>query len=161
MIKSKTHQFTYHVFGSLDEVPENHKKIILKATESREFAYAPYSGFYVGAAVLLKNGEIVVGSNQENAAYPSGLCAERVALFSAGAQFPNTSIEVLVVSCRNTKKLTDQPFSSCGACRQVMLEYELKQESPITVYYIGETGEVIQVDSVKDLVPLYFPPEAL
>ena len=161
MITKKTHQFTYRVFGSLDEVPGYHKEVILKAIESRELAYAPYSGFYVGSAVLLKNGKIVVGSNQENAAYPSGLCAERVALFSAGSQFPNTEIEVLVVSCRNTKKLTDQPFSSCGACRQVMLEYELKQKNAIMVYYLGETGAVIQVESVTDLVPLYFPPEAL
>ncbi len=161
MIQKKTHQFTYRVFGSLDQVPEKHKEIIQKAIESRELAYAPYSGFYVGASVLLTNGKIVVGSNQENAAYPSGLCAERVALFSAGAQFPDTGIEVLVVSCRNTKKITDQPFSSCGACRQVMLEYELKQEAPIMVYFLGEKGAVVQINSVKDLVPLYFPPEAL
>jgi cytidine deaminase len=161
VIEKKTQQFTYAVHQNIDSVSEEHKEVMLKAIENREQAYAPYSGFNVGAAVLLKNGKIVTGSNQENAAYPSGLCAERVALFAAGSHYPNVEIDILVVTCRNTKKLTDQPFSSCGGCRQVMLEYELKQSSPITVYYLGETGPVIQVDSVTDLVPLFFPPQAL
>lgn len=161
MIEKKIQQFTYAVHQDVNSISDEHKEVITKAIENREQAYAPYSGFNVGAAVLLKNGKIVTGSNQENAAYPSGLCAERVALFAAGSHYPDVEIETLVVTCRNTKKLTDQPFSSCGGCRQVMLEYELKQTSPITVYYLGETGPVIQVDSVTDLVPLFFPPQAL
>lgn len=161
MIEKKTQQFTYAVHQDVESISEEHRLAIEKAIENREQAYAPYSGFNVGAAVLLKNGKIVTGSNQENAAYPSGLCAERVALFAAGSHYPNVEIEALVVTCRNTMKLTDQPFSSCGGCRQVMLEYELKQSTPIAVYYLGETGPVIQVDSVTDLVPLFFPPQAL
>lgn len=161
MIEKKIQQIAYSVHSDISTIGDEHQEAISKAIQNREQAYAPYSGFYVGAAALLSSGRIVTGANQENAAYPSGLCAERVALFAAGAQHPKETIEALVVTCRNTKKLTDQPFSSCGACRQVMLEYELKQKSPITVYYLGETGPVIQVDSVVDLVPLYFPPEAL
>ncbi|MCT4625354.1 MAG: cytidine deaminase [Schleiferiaceae bacterium] len=157
----KKETFEYIVHDSIESVSEEHKELIAKAVENREQAYAPYSGFYVGSSVLLANGEIVTGSNQENAAYPSGLCAERVALFSAGATYPNEIIKALVVTCRNTKKLTDQPFSSCGACRQVMLEYELKQDEDIIVYYLGEQGPIIQVNAVKDLMPLHFPPDAL
>ena len=144
------------------EVLNNHDKQLLeKAIESREHAYAPYSHFRVGASVLLEGGTIVTGNNQENAVYPSGLCAERVAVFAANANYPGKKIKAIAISCRNTKRKTAIPFTSCGSCRQVMLEYELKQEEPISVLFYGEDGEVWKVPNTKVLLPLYFDKSAL
>ena len=137
------------------------KTLLEKAIESREQAYAPYSHFRVGAAVLLDNDLIVTGNNQENAVYPSGLCAERVAVFAANANHPGKKIKSIAISCRNTKRKTAIPFTSCGSCRQVMLEYELKQEQPIRVLFYGEDGEVWEVPNTKVLLPLYFDKSAL
>ncbi len=143
-------------YNSIEELSVNDKALMEQAIKSREHAYAPYSHFRVGAAVLLENGEIILGSNQENAAYPSGLCAERVAIFAASAQHPNKIIKAMAVTCRHETNVTDMPLTSCGSCRQVMLEYELKQEAPIKVFFYGQRGSVLEISNCKSLLPLFF-----
>jgi cytidine deaminase len=127
-----------------------------KAQEARERAYAPYSRFKVGAALQLANGSIVTGNNQENAAFPSGLCAERVAAFHAGATYPGMAFQTMALTVRSLTKEVKTPTPPCGACRQSLAEYEVNQEAPITLYFMGETGTVVQANSVKDLLPLIF-----
>jgi cytidine deaminase len=127
-----------------------------KAHEAREKAYAPYSHFMVGAALLLDTGEVIIGNNQENAAYPSGLCAERVAVFHAGATNPKATIVSMAVSARSLNYSVTVPIAPCGACRQSLAEYEVKQKTPICIYFMGESGKVVKSDSVKDLLPLIF-----
>lgn len=127
-----------------------------KAHQARKNAYAPYSHFNVGAAILLKNGDIVTGNNQENAAFPSGLCAERVAAFQAGANYPGEPFEAMALCAGSTKHDTATPIPPCGACRQSLAEYEVKQESPISIYFMGDSGKVVKSNSVKDLLPLVF-----
>lgn len=132
------------------------QQIIATSREMTNQAYAPYSGFFVGAAVLLENGEIIKGSNQENAAYPSGLCAERVAVFSASALYPDIKIKAIAISARSSHHVMDHPVSPCGACRQVLLEYEVKQNEPVKMFLSGQSGNIYQVGKVKDLLPLSF-----
>lgn len=144
------------VFDDIDELPEEARTLMLKAIETRKKAYAPYSKFKVGAAVLLENGEVVVGSNQENASYPSGLCAERVAIFASGAQHPGVQIKMLAVTAASELSTTLTPIPPCGACRQSIAEYEVKQDMPISIYFMGETGKVIKANSLKDILPLLF-----
>lgn len=127
-----------------------------KAIEVRKQAYAPYSKFRVGAAILLENGKVVIGSNQESAAYPSGLCAERVAVFQAGSLYPNTKILKIIISATSDISPTKRPTPPCGACRQSISEYEQKQDVPIEIYFMGETGEVYKSDSLENLLPLSF-----
>lgn len=127
-----------------------------KAQEARETAYAPYSRFKVGATLQLANGEVVSGSNQENAAFPSGLCAERVAAFYAGATYPGVIFETMALTVRSLNKEVATPTPPCGSCRQSLAEYEVNQKSPITLYFMGETGKVVKANSVKDLLPLIF-----
>src|SRR5690554_7087575 len=105
-----------------------------KAQQAREDAYAPYSRFKVGAALLLDSGEVITGNNQENAAYPSGLCAERVVVFSAGANFPGQTMTALTITIRSESRKIGEPLAPCGACRQSLLEYEQKQKSPLSIY---------------------------
>ena len=137
------------------------KAVLEKAVESREHAYAPYSHFKVGAAVLLEDGTVVEANNQENAVYPTGLCAERVAIFSAHANHPDKKIVLVAISCRSEHKPTLNPYTSCGSCRQAMLEYELLQDEPIRVLFYGEGGEVWEVPSTKVLLPWFFDRSAL
>jgi len=125
------------------------------AQEAAIHAYAPYSHFKVGAAVLLKNGRIISGNNQENAVYPSGLCAERVALFYAASQFPETPIAKIAVTAIGREEVS-RPVPPCGSCRQALLEYETKFGEPIEVIMAGEKGEVYIAKSVSDLLPLSF-----
>ena len=140
----------------LSELDAKDQELISNAKEAFITAYAPYSGFLVGASVLLENGEIVNGSNQENVAYPSGLCAERVAMFYAGAKFPEVKIKAIAVSViSKTFKVTDV-ISPCGACRQVMAEYEDKQAQPIKVILHSPNDDVLIADRVQDLLPFMF-----
>src|SRR5690606_6679104 len=117
---------------------------------------APYSKFRVGAAVLLDNGEVVLGSNQENAAYPSGLCAERVAIFHAGAVYPDATILQIAISAASDVHTTTSPIPPCGSCRQSIAEYEFRQSRPIELYFMGETGAIYKSDSLKNLLPFSF-----
>ncbi|MCB0516136.1 MAG: cytidine deaminase [Chitinophagales bacterium] len=124
-------------------------------------AYAPYSGFRVGAAVLMENGEIVIGNNQENAAYPSGLCAERVAVFQAGALFPDTPIKAIAITIDYEKFPTQNWVFPCGSCRQSLVEYERRYDHSIKVYLLGKNGEIAYVDDVASLLPFVFSGDAL
>lgn len=155
-MKKQKIEINLEVFEDVSELPTDIKKLMNKAHEAREDAYAPYSHFKVGAALLLSSGEIVLGNNQENAAYPSGLCAERVAVFSAGANFPNQEILALAITARSENQPTTDAIAPCGGCRQSLAEYEQKQKSPIATYFMGESGKVIKVDSIADLLPLGF-----
>ncbi len=150
-----------HSFSSINHLPDYVQNLMNQAVEIRSKAYAPYSNFQVGATVLLKSGTVVLGSNQENAAYPSGLCAERTAVFSAGANYPNDEIVCICISASSTLKDTLEPIPPCGACRQSLLEYENKQKSDIPIYFIGKSGEVVQSPSVQNLLPFIFKEDSL
>lgn len=139
----------------LDELTEADRELIDHAMKATDNAYAEYSHFYVGAALRLANGRIVIGANQENAAFPSGLCAERTAVFSAQANFPDQPIEALALVARNDNGLVDSPVTPCGACRQVLLGVEERYGRPMRILMYGKSGVYI-VGSVKDLLPLSF-----
>ena len=147
---------TLYVYESLEELPEIVQDLMSKAAEARNKAYAPYSKFNVGAALLLDNNEIVIGSNQENASYPSGLCAERTAIYYKGAKYPEAKIVKMAIMAGSKNNVTTKPIPPCGACRQAMVEYEINQETPIEIYFMGETGKVVKSNSVKNLLPLVF-----
>lgn len=144
------------LFDSRNDLPESDQKLMEMAQKAVNNAYAPYSHFNVGAAVLLENDVIVTGNNQENAAYPSGMCAERVAVWSASAQYPDVKIKKIAITVKSTLKLVDKPVSPCGACRQSLLEYEIKQKEPIEIFFSGEKGMVIKAHSMSDLLPFAF-----
>jgi cytidine deaminase len=152
---------TISVFNGINELPGEIQTLMNQAIETRKNAYAPYSKFRVGAAILLDNGKIVLGSNQENAAYPSGLCAERVAIFQAGAIYPNAKIVKLAITAASDSNPTLSPIPPCGACRQSIAEYEFKQETPIEIYFMGESGEVYKSNSINNLLPLSFDKTSL
>ena len=149
-------EINLEVFESISDLPSSIQILMNKAHEARENAYAPYSHFKVGAALQLDSGEIILGNNQENAAYPSGLCAERVAIFHAGATHPNVTITSMAISAKSLKNKVTSPVAPCGACRQVLAEYEVKQNNYIPIYFMGESGKIVKADSVKDLLPLIF-----
>ena len=140
----------------LSELSAEEQQLVSNAKSALKTAYAPYSGFSVGASVLLENGEVINGSNQENVAYPSGLCAERVALFYAGAKYPNIKINTIAVSVLSKNFEVTDVISPCGACRQVMAEYEDKQDKAIKVILHSPTDEVLIANTVEDLLPFMF-----
>lgn len=144
------------IFESVDELPTDVQQLVQKAIEARKTAYAPYSNFNVGAALILENGKIITGSNQENAAYPSGICAERVAIWKAASDYPNVKVTKLLINANSNNKIVDSPVSPCGACRQTLFEYESKQDEAIEIYFMGETGKIFKTDSLKDLLPVAF-----
>ena len=144
------------LYDSLSELSDNDQQLMNQAIAARKKAYAPYSNFSVGAAILLDNETVVIGNNQENAAYPSGLCAERVAIFNAGANHPDNRILKIAVSASSSNNNVNEPVAPCGACRQTIAEYEVKQQQPITILFMGETGTVIETKSLKNLLPLGF-----
>ena len=147
---------TFSVFDNLNELPQDISYLMKMAIEARQKAYAPYSKFNVGAAILLENGQIVSGSNQENASYPSGLCAERTAIYYAGSQYPNEKIIRMAITAGSKIKLTKEPIPPCGACRQAISEYEVKQNTPIEIFFMGETGKIVKSNSLANLLPLVF-----
>jgi len=153
-IKSFNTEFT--MYENRNELPAESAALLNKAHEAAQHAYAPYSRFKVGAAILLENGEIVIGSNQENAAYPSGICAERTAAFSASALYPNIPFKKIAIIAINLEKPLDEPISPCGACRQVLLEYEQKYKKPLEMILSGETGHVYVFKSIHELLPCSF-----
>ena len=144
------------VYNNLDELSAKDQTLMNKAIEARGNAYAPYSKFHVGAALLLDNGEIVLGNNQENAAYPSGMCAERVAIWQAGSLFPGVKIKKLAISASSTITKVDKPIGPCGACRQTLSEYEINQKEPFPVIFMGEVGEIVKTPSLLSLLPFSF-----
>ena len=146
---------------SYDECTELEKKLIDAAKEATSNAYAPYSEFYVGAALLLENGQIITGNNQENAAYPSGLCAERTAVFYANAQYPNQKIEALAIAAFNNGDFTLDITSPCGSCRQVLLEVESRYNSDVKILMYNRKDEVYVAESMNSLMPLSFDKKSL
>lgn len=127
-----------------------------QAFEARSKAYAPYSKFTVGAALLLDNGVVVKGSNQENAAYPSGLCAERVAIYYAGANYPDAKILKMFITASPQDRDLELPIPPCGSCRQAIAEYEFKQDISIEIFFMGAKGDIYKSDSLKNLLPFVF-----
>lgn len=156
LMKKQEISFQLEVYDSIAGLSSSDRQLMLKATSARKNAYAPYSNFQVGAAVLLENGEVVIGSNQENASYPSGLCAERVAIFQAGAIYPNIVIKAVAISATSLKYQVDTPAAPCGNCRQSMSEYEIKQKQPIQLLMMGEIGKVLKCNAIGDILPLAF-----
>jgi cytidine deaminase len=148
-------------FEDLTALPSAEEQLVLLSEQAMKRAYAPYSGFQVGAAVLLENGEIIQGNNQENMAYPSGLCAERVAIYHAGAMFPGVRVLAVAISAGSDVLDVSHPVSPCGACRQAMLEYEMNQQSAITILMKGRTNQVYRVQGIKQLLPLFFNEQGL
>lgn len=143
------------------ELNEQERKAMQLAQEAANDAYAPYSNFLVGAALVLEDGSMFKGSNQENAAYPSGLCAERTALFAMSAHHPNKKIKMLAVTARRRTDKEFLPAMPCGACRQVMAEYEYKQKEAIPVLLQAPDGKFYRFKSVEDLLPFQFNKEHL
>jgi len=145
---------------SFNELSESQQLLVEKAKMQLENAYAPYSGFQVGAAVELANGVVFAGNNQENSAYPSGLCAERVALFYANAQYPQIRVKAIAIAAFTNGAFLKSPVTPCGSCRQVMLESETRFDSDIEVILYG-TDEIFVIQNVKQLLPLCFEKSSL
>jgi cytidine deaminase len=146
----------YIVYQNEGDIEEEYKVLIEKANEALSSSYSPYSNFTVGAAALLANGEIILGSNQENAAYPAGLCAERVVLFQAGSRFPGIIIKRLAVVAKKRNDTTLRSGGPCGMCRQVMLEYEEKQVEKIEIIFKTDNEQWIRTKSASVLLPFSF-----
>lgn len=155
-MENKTIQTQFTLYPSIAELPTEDLHLMKAAQKAILNAYAPYSNFQVGAALLLENGTIVTGNNQENAAYPSGMCAERVAIWNASSQFPGITIKKIAITVKSKLKQVNKPVSPCGACRQTLLEYEVNQKTPIEVFFTGEVGVVIKAHSLSDLLPFAF-----
>ena len=155
-MKKKHIGFELAIFQTPEELPAQSKKLLELAETARNDAYAPYSKFQVGAAVLLENGEVVIGNNQENASYPSGLCAERVAVFQAGAKYPGVPIVEIAISAASKEHLLEIPAAPCGNCRQSIMEYEQRQKLPISLIMKAEKGPIYSCNSVADILPLAF-----
>lgn len=156
MPKQITGNYFYELYSSQNSLNKTDLDLLLAAKGALVNAYAPYSNFNVGAAVLFEDGQIITGNNQENAAYPSGLCAERVAIFYASSQYPTKKIIAIAVSVKSKNQIITTPVPPCGACRQALAEYEVKFESPIKLIMSGESGEVFISPSVSNLLPLLF-----
>jgi len=152
---------TVYEFNSIDELTDNDKELVLMAMQAAGNAYAPYSRFHVGAALKLVDGTFVIGNNQENIAYPSGLCAERVAVFSASAKYPGIAFDSLAITAKSDDFFVDYPITPCGACRQVLAEYEHLFNKPIRVILSGEKGKILVFTKVDDLLPFSFKADKL
>ncbi|WP_432708750.1 cytidine deaminase [Pedobacter sp.] len=146
----------YEAYKSLSELHESDRSLCLQAEEALKSSYSPYSHFKVGTAIRLANGNTILGSNQENVAYPSGLCAERVALFTIGATFPGIDIESMAVTAHTNNFNISQPITSCGACLQVMAEFEQRQKKEIEVLFYCLNGQVLKLKGIKSLLPFVF-----
>ena len=148
-------KINYSEYSSMDELAAGDRALALSAIEAIDGAYAPYSHFNVGAAVLLDDGPIVKGANQENAAYPSGLCAERTAMFAAGAAYPDRNMTSIAVAAKQNGVLCPEPAAPCGACRQVMAQYQTKAGAPVSVILVG-SEKILKFNRVDDLLPFIF-----
>jgi len=149
-----------HEFANIDELPVNDQNLLLEARRITGQAYAPYSGFHVGAAVLLNNGMTIAGNNQENSAYPSGLCAERVALFYANANYPDSEVKTIAISAAKNGVLVNEPVKPCGSCRQALAETEVRFKTPIRIILDGQDS-ILVLNGVESLLPLSFSKKAL
>ena len=155
-MKKEEYRFSYEVYDSIADLSEQDAWLVNEAREVTAAAYAPYSNFNVGAVAKLTNGEIVAGTNQENASYPVGICAERVLLASAASLYPNVAIDTIAISYDNTRGESNHPISPCGMCRQSLVEYEERVKQPIRLILSGLDGKVIVVQKANALLPLSF-----
>ncbi|KYP15872.1 cytidine deaminase [Flavihumibacter sp. CACIAM 22H1] len=155
------YQFTYEIYDSISELTEEDAWLLEEARQVTEQAYAPYSNFYVGAVAKLANGEIIAGSNQENASFPVGLCAERVVLASVASLFPKIPIETMAISYQSGTVESNHPISPCGICRQSLQEYEGRVRAPIRLILGGQSGKVYIIPKASWLLPLSFTGEEL
>lgn len=155
-MKEEKFEFAYEAYDSIDDLKEEDAWLLNEARGVTELAYAPYSNFYVGAVAKLVNGEIVAGSNQENASFPVGLCAERVLLASASSLYPNIPIETLAISYRSANSESDHPVAPCGICRQSLHEFEERLNHPIRIILGGMEGRVFIIPEARILLPLAF-----
>ncbi|EDM36032.1 cytidine deaminase [Pedobacter sp. BAL39] len=155
-MEQKIITISYESFSGIDMLSDVDRQLCLKAEEALNTSYAPYSHFRVGTAIQLKGDQIVLGSNQENVAYPSGLCAERVALFAIGAANPSAVIERMAITAKADHFQVEQPVTSCGACLQVMAEFEKKQQQEIEVLFYCIGGEIMKVRGIRSLLPFVF-----
>ncbi len=154
-MKQQAYQFQYSEFRHIDELSGPQKELVKRATEAAGNAYAPYSFFRVGTALRLENGTVISGNNQENAAYPSGMCAERVALFYAGAAYPGMAVTSIAIVAFRDGKVQDEPVTPCGGCRQVMWEKEWQGKQPMEVILVG-ASKIHVIRSAGSLLPLPF-----
>lgn len=154
-MKTQKLAITYQEFSSMDEMQKNDIELALAAVDAIKGSYAPYSNFCVGAAVRLEDGTIVTGANQENAAYPSGICAERTAMFSAGAAYPDKAMVSIAIAGGAGGVLDSNPASPCGACRQVMAQYQTKGGKDMSIILVGD-GKILKFSRVDDLLPFVF-----
>jgi cytidine deaminase len=148
--------FTFEVYDSIDELNDADAELLQLARAATKNAYAPYSHFFVGAVAKMKNGLLVYGTNQENASYPVGLCAERVLLSSASSQFPSVAIETIAISYNHAEGNSNKPISPCGVCRQTLLEYEQRHQHAIRLILAGMEGKVYVISTASLLLPLSF-----
>lgn len=155
------HSFAYLRYPSLDDLPEAEKKLLKEAQLVAKQAYAPYSNFKVGAAAMMLNGEMVTGTNQENASYPAGLCAERVLLSTASSIYPGVALNTMAISYESNTGNHHQPISPCGICRQSLVEFQIRFNHPIKLILGGQTGEIWVFEQAGLLLPFGFEPAHL
>ncbi len=160
-MEKRKFEFSFDVYESIDELSKEDQELLKHARSVTENAYAPYSHFYVGAAARLTNGKIVSGSNQENASFPVGICAERVLLGSVSSLYPGTPIETMAVSYQSKVVQSDHPISPCGMCRQSLQEFEARMKKPVRLLLAGMEGKVYVIKSASQLLPLAFTNEEL
>ena len=154
-MKQRAYTVRLKEYNLPDELPDEQEKLVQIAMESARNAYAPYSGYHVGAAALLDNGETIAGNNQENAAYPSGLCAERVAIFYAGARYPGVPVKSIAIAAMREGSFQEEPVAPCGGCRQVLYEKETQGKAPMEIILYGSL-KIQVLNQVADLLPLPF-----
>lgn len=154
-MKTKEIKIIVHEFANIEELPSDDQHLLAEARKATSQAYAPYSGFHVGAAILLGNGKIITGNNQENSAYPSGLCAERVAMFYANATYPDSEVNTIAVSAAKNGELIKEPVKPCGSCRQALAETEVRFQKNIRIILDGQDA-ILVLQGVESLLPLSF-----
>jgi len=155
------YRFSFDVFETIDELSAGDALMLSRAKKETENAYAPYSRFSVAAVAKLSNGEMITGTNQENASYPAGICAERVLLSSASSQYPGIAIEAIAISYDNRNGESSRPISPCGICRQSLQEYEHRLKRPIRLILGGITGKIYIIPQASVLMPLAFTGDEL
>jgi len=152
----KTIITTYNEYQQLEELPTKDAELLKHAEEALAYSYSPYSNFKVGCALRLANGEIILGSNQENSSFPAGICAERSALLTAQHTFKNVNISEMAITVSSTDLEVESPLAPCGVCRQVMLETEMRQKTDYKIILKGSKGKIYTLSNAKSLLPIYF-----
>lgn len=160
-MKESKYEFQYEVYNDLEELAPQDQELLRKARTFTHQAYAPYSNFRVAAVAKLKNGEIVAGTNQENASFPVGICAERVLLGNAATLYPGIPVDTMAISFDSAEVKPDHPISPCGMCRQALLEYETRTHEPIRLILGGQQGKIYIINTVRSLLPFAFTSDEL